>query len=416
LLVSFSRAALRSKFPLLYRYIFAEIVSPFFLTLFVFTGILFLARVLKLVDLVVNRSIPFFDIVLLFSYIVPAFLEVAIPMSVLIAVLSAFGRLSVDSELVVIRAAGISLQQLTIPVLVFATLAFLASLSLSFWVRPWANLKLGEGLFEIAKVKASAGLTEGTFSSFGTLTMYAEKVDDQTGTLTNVIIADNKGEEKGRVFFAQRGIIVSDPKERTIVLQLFDGSLSEGAAPDLSYTEFEINSILLPQSELIEGGSRESKKSNEQVIGTLLSSIDAIKSQPRPLPKEIREHLASSQVELQRRLVIPFATFVVAIVGMALGIQPSRGARSWGTSANFTLGISVVIIYYLLLAVTSAIGSNGRVHPALVMWIPNVVFAALGVYLLQQVGSERWSAVSQRLGDLIAYLNYKLKLRTEEAR
>jgi lipopolysaccharide export LptBFGC system permease protein LptF len=119
---------------------------------------------------------------------------------------------------------------------------------------------------------------------------------------------------------------------------------------------------------------------------------------------------------LQRRLVIPFATFVVAIVGMALGIQPSRGARSWGTSANFTLGISVVIIYYLLLAVTSAIGSNGRVHPALVMWIPNVVFAALGVYLLQQVGSERWSAVSQRLGDLIAYLNYKLKLRTEEAR
>lgn len=403
-----------SKPPLLYRYIFSEIVSPFLLTLFVFTGILFLARVLKLVDLVVNRSIPFLDIVLLFSYIVPAFLEIAIPMSVLIAVLTAFGRLSADSELVVIRAAGISLRQLIVPVVAFATLAFVASLTLSLWIRPWANLKLGEGLFEIAKVKASAGLNEGTFSTFGTLTMYAERVDDKTGSLTNVIIADNKGEEKGRVFFAKRGIIVSDPSERTIVLQLFDGSLSEGAAPDLSYTEFEINSILLPQSELVEGGSRESKKTNEVALGTLLRNIDEIKSRARPLPKDDRQQLARMQVELQKRLVVPFATFVVAIVGMALGIQPSRGARSWGASANFTLGITVVIIYYLLLAVTSTIGSNGKIHPALVMWLPNILFACLGIYLIQQVGSERWTAVTQRLGDLIAYLNYKLKLQKEE--
>ena len=405
------------RLPLLYRYIFSEILSPFFLTLFVFTGVLFLARVLKLVDLVVNRSIPFLDIVLLFSYIIPAFLEVAIPMSVLIAVLTAFGRLSADSELVVIRAAGISLRQLTIPVLTFAALAFAAALTISLWIRPWANLKLGEGLFEIAKVKASAGLNEGTFSNFGALTMYAEQVDDQTGALTNVIIADNRSEEKGKVFFAKRGIILSDPNERTIVLQLFDGSLNEGAGADMSYTEFEINNILLPQNELIdEGATKDSKKSNEQVFGEIVRNINSIKALPQPLSPDQRKQLARYQVEFQRRLVIPFATLCVAIVGMALGIQPSRGARSWGNSANFTLGVTVVIIYYLLLAVASAVASNGKISPVLVMWIPNIVFASLGIYLLQQVGSERWSAVSQRLGDFMAYISHRLKLRAENTR
>ena len=78
-------------------------VVPFLLSVGVLTGVLFIARVLKLVDLVVNKSIPLFDVVLLFSYVVPGFLEMAVPMALLLGILLAFSRLSADSELVVIR-------------------------------------------------------------------------------------------------------------------------------------------------------------------------------------------------------------------------------------------------------------------------------------------------------------------------
>src|SRR6185295_18899084 len=91
------------------RYIFKEILVPFFLGLGIFTFILLIARILKMVELVVNRGVPAWQIIKLFSCILPAFLEVTVPMALLLSILVAFGRLSADSEIVALKTCGVSL-------------------------------------------------------------------------------------------------------------------------------------------------------------------------------------------------------------------------------------------------------------------------------------------------------------------
>ena len=91
----------------LHRYIFLQVLGPFAGGLALFTFILLIARILKLVEMVVNRGVPAGDILLLFSYILPAFLEVTVPMALLLACLMACGRLSADSELIALGVANL---------------------------------------------------------------------------------------------------------------------------------------------------------------------------------------------------------------------------------------------------------------------------------------------------------------------
>jgi lipopolysaccharide export system permease protein len=134
------------------RYILREMVVPFFLGLAIFTSILLIVRILKLVELVVNRGVPLAQMVRIFSYILPAFLEVTVPMALLLAILVAFGRLSSDSEVIAMRAAGISLYRLLVPVAIFAGMVALLTGWLSVTARPWGNSHL-PGACEIVKTR-----------------------------------------------------------------------------------------------------------------------------------------------------------------------------------------------------------------------------------------------------------------------
>ncbi len=400
-----------SGFPLIFRYVLAEIAVPFTLALFCFTGVLFLARILRLIDLVVNKNVPLGDILLLFSYVIPGFLEIALPMALLLGVLLAFNRLSSDSELIVMRSCGISLSELARPVLVMALATFLLAGAISFWIRPWANYRLGVGLFEIMKLRTSSGLSAGVFNDFGPLTIYAESVDPVTGKLTNVIIADRREPELSRNFIARYGQVITDEAQRSLSLQLYDGSIQEGSGLNFNVTSFQVNMIRLPQEELLEDGSgRGGKRSNEFSLGELVQAKNALAERSDELNEEDALQLARYRVEFQRRLVIPFSAFCVALAAMALGIQPTRGAHSWGTTANVSLGISLILVYYLFLAMGSAIASQGQAPAWLVLWIPNVLFAALGVYLFRQLGTEKWQAVNQAMSDFSIRIAKKARM------
>ena len=103
-----------------HRYLFRQILAPFAAGLALFTFILLSARIMKLVELVVNRGVPALEVLKVFSFILPAFLEVTVPMALLLACLMACGRLSSDSEFVAMRACGLSLYQFARPFAAFA--------------------------------------------------------------------------------------------------------------------------------------------------------------------------------------------------------------------------------------------------------------------------------------------------------
>jgi lipopolysaccharide export system permease protein len=127
---------------ILSRYIGREAIIPFFLGLLIFTFILFTARILKLVELVVNRGVPLLQMIKIFLYVTPAFFEVTVPMAFLLALLWSFGRLSADREITALKSCGISLYQMAFPVGIFTFFVLGGTFLLTLYVRPWSNTAL----------------------------------------------------------------------------------------------------------------------------------------------------------------------------------------------------------------------------------------------------------------------------------
>lgn len=389
---------------ILNRYILKESLVPLLLANAVFTGLLFLLRSLKLFDLVINKDVPAGEILLLFSYLIPKFLEISLPMSLLIALIVAFGRLSADSELVVMRATGISLRELVKPVLILASGAAVLTLILGFYIRPIANSSLGQGMYQILRTRISSGLIPGAFNQLGPLTIYAEQISRNGSELGNVLIADRRDPNLLRTFIAKHGELQSNATERLLTLRLVDGSIQEGRDDLVVPSYFDTSSLMLNPEELVgDQPTRDGKKSEEMLLVELAEGRTNLRAIERPSNEE-RSQLRRYDVEFHKRFALPISCLCVAIVAMVLGIQPSRGGGAWGQGANSVMGMLVIVIYYVLLAVSSALGENGTLPAAIAVWLPNLIFITLAVVMYRKMESEKWLAVSQAFGDSLARL------------
>ncbi len=365
------------------RYILREISVPFLLGLAVFTLILLIARILKLVEMVVNRGVPALEVLKLFSYILPGFLEVTVPMAVLLAVLVAFGRLSSDSEITALKTSGVSLYQLLRPVAVFAGAVYVVALLVSMYARPWGNTHLRRGLYEIAKSRASAGIREKVFTDdFAGLVLYVEHIEPPGNMLRGVLISDTREAQRNRIF-AKVGILVPNEPLHLLTLRLLDGSVHTLDQKDHSYhrTDFTTYDITLD-------------------LNTALSNVHARQSDPSEMTlTELRAAMAAKAdagtpafgeaVELQRKFSIPFACLAFAAIGIPLGIQPTRSVRSRG----FSLSLVVIFIYYILLTLGESMGERGVWPAAVAMWFPNVLLTLLASVLLVRAAHESFIAL-----------------------
>ena len=132
-------------------YLASEVLPPFLFGLMAFTLILLIGRILKLVELVVNRGVPILQIGKLFALILPTFLEMTVPMALLLGVFLGLGRLSSDHEILALKASGISPVRILLPIASIALIVSMATLLLTIQIRPIANAALRKALYNIAK-------------------------------------------------------------------------------------------------------------------------------------------------------------------------------------------------------------------------------------------------------------------------
>ena len=386
---------------IVHRYIFRELLIPFLFGLSVFTFVLLIARLLRLIELVVNRGVPATNILRIFAYIMPAFLEVTVPMAMLLAIIVAFGRLSADSELVAFRSSGLSLYQLITPVVIFVTLAGLLTAGLTLWARPWGNRSLRSALFEIAKTRASAGIRQQVFNDeFPGLVIYTEEIDPTSDTLRHVLISDDRDERQRNRIFAREGVMVSDTATETVSLRLRDGFIHTTDARGTEYqTEFQTYDVNLDLRRALAGDHERERDPKEMPLADLRNAIAAKQTAGAPAGLESAEY--------QRRFSLPFACLVFGLVAVPLGIQPARGVRARG----FAISIVLIFFYYILLSGGQAMAEQ-RLVPAVVgLWLPNVVFVVFGTYLFRQAARERGVVPLELLDGWIAGLRARLAAR-----
>jgi lipopolysaccharide export system permease protein len=377
---------------ILHRYVFREILVPFALGLGIFTFVLLLARLLKLIELVVNRGIPVSSVAAVFLFLLPAFLEVTVPMAMLLAILIAFGRLSADSEITALRSSGVSLYQLLPPVAIFVVLVMIATAGLSWYGRPWGNRALRTTMWDIARSRASAGLKPQVFNDdFPGLVIYAEQIDAKADRLGHVLISDERDPQQQNTVFAREGIMISDVEHETVTLRLLEGTIhtidtSANASYQTAFRSYDVNLDLRSAFADVHAKSDDPK---ELTLGQLEEAIATKGAAGQPITSEL--------VEYHRKFSIPFACIVFGLVAMPLGIQPGRAVRSRG----FAVSLVVIFTYYILLSTGQGLAEQGHIRPVIGLWLPNAVLGTIGLVLMRRAGREQPLVVGPTLERLL---------------
>jgi lipopolysaccharide export system permease protein len=358
----------------LYAYIFKEIPPPFLVGMATFTFVLLMGRFLKLAEMVVEKGVPFFDVIRMVVYLLPSFWLFTIPMALLLAILLAFGRLSGDSEVTAMKSCGISLYGMLPPPLLFALFGCLACLGVTVYGVPWGNSSFKQLLIEVAQASAGVVVKEKVFNdAFPGMVIYAESFNEKGQTMSGVIIHDERDPREPATIFAQGGALLSDPRAHSIEFHLKNGSIhrstDSGGYRLVDFQEYNL------RVSLAKPGPAQEKGETEMTLSELINAP------PKRFDAKAR---LSMELEYHSRLALPFSCFVFTLLAMPLGIQNRRS----GKAAGFSLSIGVLLLYYVALSAFKALGERSLLPPALACWAPNLVFLALAVYLFYKTAAE----------------------------
>jgi lipopolysaccharide export system permease protein len=362
------------------RYIVREVAAAFVAGLAIFTFVLLVARILELVDLVLARGVPGHKVLVLFAYILPSFLELAIPMAVLLASVVAFGRLATDGEITGIRAAGIQVHQLLRPVITFGLAVAVLTFTLAAYVSPWANRRIEDTLYDIAKTRATAALRPRLFNtSFGGMVIYVDGLDQQHGLMRGILLSDERESYRRTTILATAGRLVANEEVKTVYLRLLDGTSVSYHAAQESYdkTDFESLEVNLDLEKDMPEIQTEDQGPRNLDWQRLLAAKRA---------REARgEQAVEEDIEIQRKFALAGAGLLLGMIGVPLGIQRSRAVRARGLAVS----IIVILAYYVLLSMAVTLARSGTLGTLPAMWMPNAVVALLTLYFMRRVSRDQ---------------------------
>jgi lipopolysaccharide export system permease protein len=362
-------------------YVFYEILTPTLLSLVVFTFILLMARLPGLTELVINKGVPLVDIMKLFFFLLPNFLIITIPLSFLLGILLAFGRLSAESEFTALKSAGVSLYSLLRPVLYFSLVCTLINASLILYGKPVGNTALHQLLFSIASNQVSVGIESGVFNdNFDNLVIYTETFDDSQGKMNKVFLSDERTANDPVNIFAKEGVFIRDPQLATLTLRLKQGAIHhrppDGAKDSYQTIGFSTYDINLDINKNLAEAPTRSRSDNEFRTQKLIAAINSA-TQPREKNR--------LKAELHKRFSTTLTPMVFSLVGIPLALQSNRS----GKGAGFALALGIALSYFLLLSFARTVAENGTIPAYLALYLPNLLFLAGGVIALQRTANER---------------------------
>src|SRR5262245_6638949 len=216
-------------FRILDRYILKEVTPSFLLGIGVFTFVLLLNEILRLAQRLVTQSATASETVSILLNLLPSVLCLTIPMGFLLGVLIALGRLSADSEIVAMRASGVSLYRLLLPVLVTAFIGWLLTSHLIISVLPDSNQRVRQLLFQVMTSQAGTVVRPRVLYDRLSPDVMFLVMDTPTGSefWEKVILADLATPDSPRVTFAEKGRLLVDREQRTVSFYLKNAELHQ---------------------------------------------------------------------------------------------------------------------------------------------------------------------------------------------
>ena len=354
------------------RYVVREVLLPLLLSLLLLTFLLMIQPVLTVGYSFIAKGMQPSVAARVVVTLLPQALSISIPISVLLALLIAFGRLSADREFVAVQACGVSIYRLLRPVTLIAVCAMAATAYVTIISLPNANQAFRELTLGVVKSQVENEVKPRVFfTQFPNTVLYVRNVL-AGGRWQDVFFADSHTPNQIVVYFAREGRIVVDRNQKFVQLQLTHGTrhLTRTSDPDVyDGDQFESTSVTLDAEQVFP--KPPSRGTPEMTIAELRQTIAAAKN---PANQDvIRAHLM-----IQDKYALPVACCVLALIALALGVSN----RKDGYLASFAIGFIVVFVYYVLMYMSRAAALGGVLNPDIGPWISPAVLAVAGVVLL----------------------------------
>jgi lipopolysaccharide export system permease protein len=406
---------------ILERYILKENTKPFLVSLVVATFVMLFDRIIDLLNLIIEKNLDFVTIISVFGLSLPFMLALTVPMSVLLASIMSFGRLSTDNEIVAFKSCGINIYTLLKPTV---TAAFFLSLFMVYFnnqVLPDTNHLLKNLRTKIAGRRPATIIKPGVFNEMKNYTVYVkERIDED---LFGILIYDRDKTKFPNTITAERGNIILSNGGNSFKAVLHNGQMHEREAAEpekYRVTSFEKFTLTLPDlgykindSSTDIRGDRElsSKKLKEKIVKNdkeiivlrdkmleTQAKID-IKSENENRSLEDKRKLKSLrnsvriqtdkirnlesknrmfEVEYHKKYAIAFACLIFVLIGAPIGMM----TKTSGVGMAFSVSSVVFLIYYGSLSLGEELADKGMMSPFLSMWISNILFGVIGIYLV----------------------------------
>lgn len=343
---------------------------------FVLSVVLVLGNIFKeLLDLLINRDVPLHYVLLFMLYVLPFSLTFTIPWGFLTAVLLVFGRMSADNEMIALRACGVSLLRVCVPVLVVGAVLSAFTFWINGTVAPRAEQAMRNSIASMARSNPTAlFVPDEVVSQFrGKKIFVGGKKGDTLSDLT--IIEQTDSGYVQRVIYAREGVITMDKDAGSLTLTLRNAKFEQrregeetnanGIRHGISVGEVAVD---IPLEDLVDEGLRK-RPLRSYTLGELWAQLSAVQETPE------RTALLT---ETSKRVSLSLACVAFALMAMPLGVTAQRKE----TSVGFGISLALAFAYFFFVVLAEMLRDDSAAFPYLLLWIPNVLFVGIGGWLL----------------------------------
>jgi lipopolysaccharide export system permease protein len=357
-------------------HILIEFLKPFSLCVFGFLFLFLFGRgLIQMADFIFNKSVDVFLVLQLLLYSLPFMLIFIIPISVMIATLITFRKLSTDNEITALRASGVSIWKITTPLFMLVLTLSLCMLLLSDKIASASHYNYRLLLAKIGLENPAAALEEGTFiKKFKNFVIFIYEIDKNK--LRGIRIYQPQEGRPVRTIVAQKGELISIPEHGIIKLKLIHGTSDEPDPKDpskLYKLNFKTYNLPLNISEIKDSGPL-GKKPKDMSIRELSTEIDR-------LGKAGIKATYALSAEIHNKIAIAFSPLTFLLVGIPLGITTRRGDRAM----SFGIGLVLLAVYWTLLVGGRALAQKGLAPPFVSMQFSNLVITLFGFLLFRRM-------------------------------
>lgn len=414
------------------RYLLKSHIGPMVFAFIALTGVILINTIAKEMASLAGKGLPLSVVAEFFVLSLPANIALTLPMSVLVAILFTFSNMASENEIMALKASGVDLRRVVVPVVVAAALIAGGMIWFNDRVLPESNYRWRMLMVDVAQTSPLLAIREQVINpiqgenGLSTYYLQAGEVDAASSRLGDVTIYDVSDHNINRTIYADSGYMALTPDRTDLVLTLYDGQINEVDFQDPgTFQQMGFGRQVLRMAGVSQQLQRSSESNfrtdRDMTVAMMQARVDSLRAEVattrehsqmkmppsagttldfdariRQLEGQIREY----QFEIHKKYSIAVATLVFVLIGVPMALRLSRG----GVGMVIAMSLVIFAIYYVGLIGGETLADEGYVPPAIAAWLMNGIFGILGIAGLMMVGQEQSSGRGTGWGELPAWL------------